>query len=233
MSLVLDLLSLQALDDEAATAQLTLAEIERRLGADEALNASRRDFAAAEEHLAAAQKDQRRLDADIQGLSAKITPEETRLYSGSVTSPKELRNIQHEIDLLKQHRSQREDELLEVLSRVETAEQERSSTLRTVETHEMRRSQDVQALRQESARLNESLTRVQARRLNAQAAIDVRTLAVYDELRLRKGGRVVVRVSGQSCSGCRVQLPDTVRRRAMSTTQLAQCPNCERILAVA
>ena len=233
MSLVLDLLSLQALDDEAATFQAALSDVERRLHGDEALNSARREFAAAEEFLAAAQKEQRTLEVEIQGLNAKIQPEEKRLYGGSVSSPKELRSIQHELELLRQHRSEREDELLEVLSRIESAEQERSRALAGVEANETRRSRDVEALRQESKKLNDSLTRVEARRIGASATLDARTIAVYDDLRRRKGGQAVVRISGQSCSGCRVQLPDTVRRRAMSSTQLAQCPNCERILAVA
>jgi predicted nucleic acid-binding Zn-ribbon protein len=57
-------------------------------------------------------------------------------------------------------------------------------------------------------------------------------VALYEDLRRRKGGKVIVRIQGSACGGCRVQLPETVRRRAMSA-QLAQCPNCERILAVA
>jgi predicted nucleic acid-binding Zn-ribbon protein len=233
VSLALDLLSLQALDDEVMAVQASIADVERRLHGDESLNQARRDFAAAEEALAAAQKEQRRLDADVQSLTAKIAPEEKRLYSGTVTNSKELQNIQHELELLKAQRAKLEDQLLDVLATVETAEAERARTLKAVEVHEVRRSGDVRALRDQSVRLNSSLTSLQARRLGQQSAVDGPTLALYDDLRRRKGGHAVSRIQGSSCSGCRVQLPDAIRRRAMSSTQLAQCPNCERILAVA
>lgn len=233
MSPVLDLLTLQALDDEAANLQATLADMERRLQGDEPLNEARRQFAEAAESAGALQKEQRRLEGEIQRLNGRIEPEEKRLYSGSVTNAKELQNIQHELDLLKAQRSKLEDEDLEVLSRLEAAEQERARALRAVEAHELRRSQDVEALRRELATLNDALTRVQAKRIAQQSNIEPRMVSLYEDLRRRKGGQGVVRIQGSACTGCRVQLPDAVRRRAMSPTQLAQCPNCERILAVA
>jgi predicted nucleic acid-binding Zn-ribbon protein len=149
VSQVLDLMTLQALDDEAATLHASLADAERRLHGDETLNDARREFAAAEESLAALQKEQRRLDAAIQGVTARIDPEEKRLYSGSVTNSKELQSIQHELDLLKSQRSKLEDEDLEVLARLEGVELERARALRAVEQHETRRSQEVEALRNE------------------------------------------------------------------------------------
>jgi uncharacterized protein len=232
VSQVLDLLTLQALDDEAAALHASLGEVERRLHGDEALNAARAAFARAEEALAALQKQQRQLDAEIQGLTAKIEPEEKRLYGGSVKNPKELQGIQHEVELLKEQRARVEDRLLEVLAEVEGAEAERSRALGEVEGREMRRSTEVEALRQEASRLTDGITRAEARRMGQQAKVDPRTLALYEDLRRRKGGHAVARVQGNACSGCRVQLPDAVRRRAMSPAQLAQCPNCERILAV-
>jgi hypothetical protein len=233
VSQALELITLQSLDDEAAKLETSLADVERRLRGDEPLNEARQRFASAEEALAALQKEQRRLDAEIQNLTAKIAPEEKRLYSGSVTNSKELQNIQHEIDLLKAQRSKLEDQDLDVLSKLEAAEEERARALREVEQHETRRSREVDGLRQESARLNEAITRSQAKRMAQKSAIDGRAVALYEDLRRRKGGQGVVRIQGSACSGCRVQLPDAVRRRAMSPSQLAQCPNCERILVIA
>jgi predicted nucleic acid-binding Zn-ribbon protein len=233
VSQVLDILSLQALDDEAATLQASLADVERRLHGDEPLNEARRQFAAADDELATAQKEQRRLDGEVQSLTLRIEPEEKRLYSGTVTNSKELQNIQHELDLLKGQRSKLEDELLEVLGRVEAAEAERARTLGIVEQHELRRAGEMEVLRADSTRLNNALTGLQAKRMGEESKLDARIVALYEDLRRRKGGQAVVRIQGSACSGCRVQLPDAVRRRAMSPSQIAQCPNCERILAVA
>ncbi|HEX6030621.1 MAG TPA: hypothetical protein VFY90_04250 [Tepidiformaceae bacterium] len=228
----LDILTLQGLDDETTQLQAALADVERHLHGDTALNEARERFAAADGQLSAARQEQRRLDAAIQDLTARIDPEEKRLYSGTVSSAKELTSIQHEIDLLKQQRAKHEDELLEALGRMEAAEGDRAATLHQVEQHEMRRARDVEGLRAEAERLNDAITRAQAKRAAEQMKLDPRTLALYEDLRRRKGGHAVAHIQGNSCSGCRVGLPDAVRRRAMSPVQLAQCPNCERILVV-
>ncbi|MEX1104320.1 MAG: hypothetical protein WED87_08720, partial [Dehalococcoidia bacterium] len=140
MSQVLDLLTLQTLDDEAAALQTALSDAERRLHGDEQLNEARRDFAAADEEVADLRKQQRQLEAEIEGFTAKIEPEEKRLYSGSVLNSKELRNIQHEIDTLRAQRAKREDALLEALSQLEAADEERAAALQSVEQHEARRA---------------------------------------------------------------------------------------------
>jgi predicted nucleic acid-binding Zn-ribbon protein len=228
----LDILTLQGLDDETTQLQATLADVERHLHGDSALNEARERFASADGQLSAARQEQRRLDAAIQDLTARIDPEEKRLYGGTVSSAKELTTIQHEVELLKEQRAKHEDALLEVLARLEAAEGERADALRQVEQREMRRAQDVEGLRAEADRLNAAITRVQAKRVAEQTKVDTRTLALYEDLRRRKGGHAVARIQGGSCSGCRIALPDAVRRRAMSPAQLAQCPNCERILVV-
>jgi len=42
----------------------------------------------------------------------------------------------------------------------------------------------------------------------------------------------VAHIQGGMCAGCRVSIPEAIRRRAFAPDQLAQCPNCERILDV-
>lgn len=232
MSQVLDLLTLQSLDDEAAALEAALADAERRLHGDEQLNEARRVFAEADQEVTDLRREQRQLEVEIAGFTARIDPEEKRLYGGSVTNSKELQSIQQEIDALKAQRAKREDTLLEALSQLEVAEDERVRTLQAVEQHEARRSRDVEALEAEVLRLNAAITRSQAKRAAQKAKVTGPVVALYEDLRRRKGGQVIVRIQGSSCSGCRVQLPETIRRRAMSA-QLAQCPNCERILAVA
>jgi predicted nucleic acid-binding Zn-ribbon protein len=232
LSQVLDLLTLQTLDDEAAALQAALAEAERRLHSDEQLNEARRNFAATDEEVNDLRKQQRQLDAEIQDFNARIEPEEKRLYSGSVTNSKELQNIQHEVDALKAQRAKREDALLEALSQLEGAEGDRTEAQQLMEQHEARRVREVGALETEVARLNEAITRAQAKRMAQAAKVERPVVALYEDLRRRRGGDVIVRIQGSACSGCRVRLPETIRRRAMSA-QLAQCPNCERILAVA
>jgi uncharacterized protein len=56
-------------------------------------------------------------------------------------------------------------------------------------------------------------------------------LQQYEEIRRRKAGTAVARLAGSSCGGCRVSLPDAVRKQVLLRDAITQCPNCEKILA--
>jgi predicted nucleic acid-binding Zn-ribbon protein len=232
MSQVLDLLTLQGFDDEAAALRAALADVERRLGGDEELDDARRALATAETAAREVHRQQKLLEDEVERRSDKIAPEEKRLYDGSVKNPKELASIQHEIEFLRAERGRFEDQLIEVLTRRETIDTEHLDAKKLVEELEARREHQQQDLRHEARRLNDMLARADARREAQKSKIDSRALRVYEEVRRRKGGMAVARIQGGSCMGCRITIPDALRRRALSTDTLAQCPNCERILYI-
>jgi len=232
VSQVSDIRTLQELDDELARAGAALEDARRRLQGSEELADARAAFTTAEADLNEARKEQRRIDGLVQGLTAKIVPEEKRLYDGSVRNAKELSNIQHELELLKAQRAKLEDELLEVMARLEAAESAYASAQKALVRAEARWEAERARLTEESERLAATLTALEGKRTAQQAKISARNLAVYEDVRRRRGGLAVARVAGGSCGGCRVAIPEAVRRRAFDADQLAQCPNCERILYV-
>lgn len=232
MSQVLDLLALQGLDDEAAALRAALADVERRLQGDAELLEARRELLAADQSASAVRTRQRRLEEEVETLSDRIARHETSLYDGSVRVVKELTNLQTEVEHLKANRAKLEDQLIGVLDEAETVERERRRAGKLVGQLENRWEQRAQDLRHEARRLNDAIARADARREIQRKQIPPRSLQTYDDLRARKGGMAVARVSGGTCQGCRVSVPDAVRRKAMSPIGLAQCPNCERILTL-
>lgn len=232
LSQVTEIVALQAVDDEAAALQAALSDVERQLRGNAELDAARRELATTLAELTDVQKQQRHIDGEVEGLTAKIEPEEKRLYDGSVKNPKELGNIQHEIDLLKERRGRFEDELLDVLSRLEVAERSRGTAAKAVTKLEAGWEHQQQELRHEVRRLNDSLALAERRRQVQQGKVGARSLSVYEAVRKKRGGGAVAKIQGGACGGCRITLPDNLRRRAFSSELLAQCPNCERILYI-
>lgn len=232
MTQVTDIRTLQEIDDEAAALRAALEDVERRLRGSEELNEARRNAAAVDAELADVRRAQRRIEGEVEGLTAKIEPEEKRLYDGSVRNPKELQNIQHELEALKQQRAKLEDQLLEVMTNLDRVERENTAGMKTLTSEEARWEKDQGELKHESHRLNDLIARADARREAQKLKITPRNLQVYEEVRRRRGGVAVARVTGGNCGGCRVAIPEAVRRRAFGADQLAQCPNCERILYV-
>ncbi|MBI5947223.1 MAG: hypothetical protein HY875_03700 [Chloroflexi bacterium] len=231
MSEVLDILTLQGFDDEAAALHAALADVEQRLLGDPELVEARRVLGEAEAALKAVRADQRRLEDEVERLSDKIAPEEKRLYDGSVRNPKELSSIQHELQALTAQRGRFEDQLLEVLSKLEAATNARQAAAAKVQELEANWAKQSQQLRHDALRLNDAIARADLKREAQKAKISPRSFQMYEDLRRRKGGLAVARMQGGACTGCRVSLPDAVRRKAFSPVFVVQCPNCERILA--
>lgn len=229
---VLEIVTLQGLDAEVAILRDTLVEVERKLAGDEALDLVEAALAEAETAVADSQREQRRLDGEIAGYTAKVEPEEKRLYDGSVKNPKELANIQHEVELLKAARGRLEDELLELLTRLEGETASRSTLSAEVAAHNTRRSEDVAALQREAARLLKLIATAEAKSQAQRLKVPAVSARLYDEVRRRKGGMAIARITGGTCGGCRISLPDQLRRRALNSEIPAQCPNCDRILYV-
>lgn len=232
MPQVTDIRTLQEIDDEAAALRAALDDVERRLRGSEELNEARRNAAALDAEMADVRRAQRRIEGDVEGLTSRIEPEEKRLYGGSVRNPKELQNIQHELSNLKEQRSKLEDQLLEVMTNLDRVEREQGQATRKLAQEEARWERDQGDLKHEALRLNDLITRADARREAQKLKINPRNLLVYEDVRRRRGGVAVSRVTGGNCGGCRVGIPEAVRKRAFGADQLAQCPNCERILYV-
>jgi len=233
MSQLTELLALQEFDNEAARLRMRLADVDRRLEANEELDEAREALAATELRRAEVHREQRRLEDQVATLSSRISPEEKRLYDGSVKNPKELSSIQHELELLKSQRSGLEDQLVEVLDQAEAAGQEFTTARANVTRLEALWQTTQQDLQGERERLLSAISEADAKAVRQKATIDSRALRIYEDLRRRKTGQVVVRVQGGTCSGCRIGIPDAVRTRALAGATLAQCPSCERILYVA
>ena len=231
MSVVFEIASLQEIDDQLATLQAGIASIQDRLARSEQLDNARRQLQHVEERIAQHERTQRRLDGEIADLTARIEPEEKRLFSGSVTSSKELMSIQQEVDSLKKKRSQLEDELLEVMDRLEKLESRRTAAQEAVQEAEQAREAAHRELRTELRRYEDSLAAARERRAEQASQVQPRPLQIYEDLRKRKGGAAVARLQGQACGACRVAIPDALRKQVLLRDAVAQCPNCEKILA--
>ena len=66
-------------------------------------------------------------DAQLQDLDAKIGPLEKKLYDGSVRNPKELTDLQKELDIFKANRGKLDDEGLQLIESLDAANRALSS----------------------------------------------------------------------------------------------------------
>ena len=230
MSLLSDLWKLQEIDIALHARHASLEDIESRLGEDEALVAARERVRALADQLGRARSAQKEIEQETDDLRAKITPLEAKLYAGSIRNPKELSDLQADIDQLKRHLSSLEDRDLEALTVLETAEAEHATAAAEFETIESQHGAEQHELVGRAEQLREDIASYDEQRRGQVEHVDTATLRTYDHLRSAHQGRALAKLDRNLCTGCRISLPTSVVNRARAGTTLEHCPNCERIL---
>jgi predicted nucleic acid-binding Zn-ribbon protein len=115
MSQVELLFRLQHTDDEIRAAKDRLSEVIRLQSENQDLLAARKRSKVTANELNQRRAQQTDLNLELNSLEDKANRSEQRLYSGSVKNPKELSDLQHEIESLGRRQSALEEELLEVM----------------------------------------------------------------------------------------------------------------------
>jgi predicted nucleic acid-binding Zn-ribbon protein len=99
----------------------TLPEVAAVEAAEESERTFSADVVRAETEVKDLGREVKRMESDVETVRARETKDQRLLDSGSV-SPKELTNLQHELESLKRRQSDLEDQELELMERLEDAE---------------------------------------------------------------------------------------------------------------
>jgi predicted nucleic acid-binding Zn-ribbon protein len=225
-----DLWKLQEIDSALDARRASLEDAEGRRGETEELIAARARDEESRAALKRAQAAQKDIELEADDLKGKITPQETKLYSGTIKNPKELSGLQADIDQLKRHLSAVEDRDLEALSAVEAAEGEARAASAELAALETAWQEEQAELTVRVVRLREEIAAYELQRNELAAGLDAGLLLTYDRLRRAHQGRGAARLDRNLCLGCRISLPTSTVNRARAGSTLVQCPNCERIL---
>ena len=176
--------------------------------------------------------EERRLDDEAQAVGAKAADANQKLYSGTVTSPRELQAMQADIDMLQRQRSDLEDRELEVMEARESLDGE-------VAAREEKRAQ----LQQDATRLEAVIAAAEAE-IDAEAAAEIAARAEaaggippalvrdYETRRAQNRGAGAAKLVGTTCQACHLSVPSTEaeRIRRAAGDAVAYCDNCGAIL---
>jgi uncharacterized protein len=205
-----------------------LAELADALAAVDQLTAER------DGTLATVQRDQSRLEHEIDMVTSKARTEEARAVSGKVTSPKELTAIQEEVAGLKRRQSTLEDELLELMEQRETLEAELAELASRREGFTAEQAEVTKARDAALVEIDGELDGERAARDAVAPGVGEQLRALYGQVRARQGGIGAAALVGNTCQGCRVSISpvELAAIRKLPPEEIKRCENCRRILVV-
>jgi uncharacterized protein len=177
-------------------------------------------------------RDQAKAEADVEQVRSRIGRDRTRLDAGQVSSPKELENLQSEIESLLRRQSDLEDVELEVMERLESAQGrlaeargERSAVAAGIESATARRDEALAELAEQSGKAAD-------RRAAVAADVPADLIDLYEKLRVQHGGVGAAALRRGQCQGCHLSLNtvDLNAIRAAAPDEVVRCEECRRIL---
>jgi predicted nucleic acid-binding Zn-ribbon protein len=222
---------LQLLDTEMDQAARTLREVESALAANPAVEHARAEFSAADKVRARAASRVRSLELDAKGVEEKVRDAEERLYSGKVRSPKELLDLQRDIDMLKRQRAELDEALLAAMLEYEESNLQAGRCQEALAEATRHWEGDCVQLRKQRAELQDRIAATTERKAAIHGAIPPSDMSVYAALRAKKPNGVAVSLAkGKACGQCGEAPSSMLLQQARAGETLVLCPNCGRIL---
>jgi len=221
---------LQEVDLNLTRAQKRLQEISAVLGNNEAIAAAQGQVTQAQQELAPQQTRARHLELEIQSNTQKVRATEEQLYSGRVNNPKELQEMQQEIQSLKKRNQELEDNLLEAMVAVEEGEAVIAETTMALQGVKVAWESEHGQLLDEGAQLESQIVQFKQQREHALTAVTAENQKLYHNLRAKKHNQPVAALRGDSCAMCGVEQTLAVSRSVRQAQELVYCVSCGRIL---
>jgi uncharacterized protein len=177
-------------------------------------------------------REQAKADADVEQVRSRISRDRARLDAGQVNSPRELENLQSEIESLLRRQSDLEDVELDVMERLEAAQ----GRLKEAGAERAAIGTDVDAVTAGRDVALADMTELSGTAAQRRAAVVAEEPAdlidLYERLRAQHGGVGAAALRRGQCQGCHLSLNtvDLNAIRAAADDDVLRCEECRRIL---
>lgn len=177
-------------------------------------------------------REEQRLDDEVRSLAGKATEVEAKMYSGEISSPRELQAMQSDVEQLRRHQRGLENRELELMEKREPLdasvnELDEQRSVLVGEIDRIRRT-----LTEAEAVIAAEAKQEREARDEIAAGIDPALVQEYERCRNQTQGVGVARLVGMTCQACHLSIPATEVERIKKSAgnPLAFCDNCGAIL---
>jgi predicted nucleic acid-binding Zn-ribbon protein len=190
----------------------------------------RSDYEIAQEEWQSSLQTQKDAEWILEDLNNRIQQQEQRLYSGSVTNPKELQSLQQEVQRLRAQQNRQEEHLLEVIDTTESLQEVAQQKLVGFQQAQDAWQEEFTGLTARREQVEEQQRLLREKREQLVASLNGDLVKRYETMRRTKQGRAVSKVDQNSCQWCRVILTPSELQHVRISSELQTCTNCGRIL---
>ncbi|MFB1297137.1 zinc ribbon domain-containing protein [Mycobacterium sp. pW049] len=227
------LLQLAELDAEVSRAEYRTKNLPEQKSVEEA-QATHRE---ANDRLAVLQIALEDIDAQVAKFETEIDGVRQRedrdraLMAGGSVDPKQLNDLQHELETLQRRQASLEDSQLELMEKREELAAQQADELAGIEELQKALTDAQRACDDARAELTQLLEKSAARRAELVSGIDGALVKLYERQRSRTGVGAAP-LQGRRCGACRIEIDqgESARIAAAADDDVVRCPECAAIL---
>ncbi len=224
------LVKVQQIDIETGKLKAILEEVPARISSleqqlEEFIRSVEDDEAAIEEF----NRHYRTFESDVQLNLGKMQKSQEKLRS--VKTNKEYQSSLKEIDDIKTINSKLEDEMLEFLEKIETAEKALKDRKQHYTEIVEDSKQEKESIKRDAERHEKKLVELESNRGAIVAELDTGLLEMFNRVKAKQVDEVaIVAVKDAVCEGCNMNIPPQVYNELQRCDSLKYCPSCDRII---
>ncbi|MEZ4656365.1 MAG: C4-type zinc ribbon domain-containing protein [Caldilineaceae bacterium] len=226
------LYNLQKIDVAWEKVRRRLMQIQKSLGETAEIKEKRVSAESTEQELHVWQTSQRALELESQSLKTRIQETDDLLMSGRVTNHKELEALQTNLEALRRHHTQVEEQTVEAFVKTDELSKASATQQQALEKLLTAWKSSQQELVTEGKKLKKQFLQLKQSREQTASAIDQTSMDLYEQLRKRKAGVAIAPIrSDNTCGACNMQAPTgIIQASQQNQTAPHICPFCGRIL---
>ncbi|MGM0651593.1 MAG: zinc ribbon domain-containing protein [Bacillota bacterium] len=224
---------LQELDLEIRALEKQIEEAPALSGVDEAsarLEELRQVLLEKEEVYREDQKKLKNLEMRTQKIVEDRKKLNENMYDGTVSSVKELEQMQRKMELLAEEKTSLEEEILILMESVEEQEKSLEQLKTELESVSRELNEKETTLQETLCSLKENLKKLQEKRAQHVERIEPKILDRYNLLAEKHQGQPLAGVEDEICGACRVFISSALRGHLYNPDAMVYCENCGRLL---
>lgn len=230
-----ELLRLQEIDtdlDQLAHKETHLPQRTRLVAIDQSCRGAQDECAELDARVSDLDRDVRRVENDVETAGRRLNRDRQLLDSGTISSGKQLEDLQREVTSLSRRISELEDVQLQIMEEVEVTSAGLTKSRAQLGAWEAERERLTRELDTEVAAIEDARERAAAERGRLAADLPVDLVDLYEKVRARQGGVGAAPLTSGRCGGCHLQLPPTEAEhlRSAPPDEVVRCEECRRIL---
>lgn len=230
MSDVLALYRVQQLELEIIGHTKRIKSIDQLIENDEALREAEAAFEVATTEFEDADRRAKDMELEIAALQDKRQASETLLYSGEVKNPKEMQDLQMELESLARRKDVLDDELKRIAGERDGCQQNLEECQSNLEATRTARAAENKDLLEEKENLTATVSEQLTKRKAAVKKIPADIFKTYNSMRAKNSNRPVSVLKDDACTVCGIEQNSMVITAINRSDDIIHCQSCGRIL---